>query len=302
LPGEGIGKNILKVEDSEGKLVDRGVDLFYADYDFVKAMGMKIVRGRDFSRDILSDTSRAVLVNESMVNRMGWKDPIGRKFVFEGWGPDNTDLERQVVGVVKDYNQNSLYDAIEPLMIVLNDVFANVVIRSKEGDIRQSLAAIEKIWKDINPNHPFEYQFLDQDFDSQYRADEKRSQIFTAFSGLTLVIACLGLLGLAAFTTEQRTKEIGVRKVIGANILSLVVLVSKEFFVLVGFGMVIAFPAAWYFTNSWLQNFAYRIELNNEWTTFIIAAILAFVVTMLTVGFHVIRAAMANPVHSLRDE
>ncbi len=302
LPGEGIGKNILKVEDSEGKIVDRGVDLFYADYDFVKTMGMKIVKGRDFSRDILSDTSRAVLVNESMVSRMGWKDPIGRKFIFEGWGPDNTDLERLVVGVVKDYNQNSLYDAIEPLMIVLNDVFTNVVIRSKEGDIRQSLATMEKIWKEVNPNHPFEYAFLDQDFDSQYRADEKRSQIFTAFSGLTLVIACLGLLGLAAFTTEQRTKEIGVRKVIGANVLGLVVLVSREFFILVGFGMVIAFPAAWFFTDSWLQNFAYRIALNGEWMTFITAAVLAFVVTMLTVGFHVVRAANANPVHSLRDE
>jgi putative ABC transport system permease protein len=164
------------------------------------------------------------------------------------------------------------------------------------------LAGLEKIWKEVNPNHPFEYKFLDQDFDSQYRADEKRSQIFTVFSGLTIAIACLGLLGLAAFTTEQRTKEIGVRKVIGASVGSLVFLVSKEFFLLVGIGMVLAFPAAWYFTNGWLQNFAYRIELQGEWLTFIVSALLAFLITIVTVGYHVFRAAVANPVKSLRDE
>jgi putative ABC transport system permease protein len=161
---------------------------------------------------------------------------------------------------------------------------------------------VENAWKEIFPNSTFEYNFLDQDFNSQYKADEKRSQIFTLFSGLTVLIACLGLLGLAAFTTEQRTKEIGVRKVVGANVYSLVVLVSKEFFLLVGIGMILAFPAAWYFTENWLQNFAYRIELQGEWPTFIISALLAFCITLLTVGFHVIRAASANPVNSLRDE
>ncbi len=144
--------------------------------------------------------------------------------------------------------------------------------------------------------------FLDQDFDSQYKSDEKRSQIFTAFSILTITIACLGLLGLAAFTTERRYKEIGVRKVIGASVRGLVVLVSREFFVLVGVGTLIAFPLAWYFTETWLQNFAYRIELEGEWMTFIISALLAFMITLITVGFHVIRAASANPVNALRDE
>lgn len=301
-PGQGIGKLLLKVEDNEGKLTDRGVDLFSADYDFVSTMGMDIVQGRDFSRDVSSDTTYAVLVNEAMVKRMAWDNPIGKKFIFQGGGPDNTDIEKQVVGVIKDYHQNSLYDAIEPLMILLDDENRYIFVRTKEGDIRESLTGLEKIWKEINPNNPFEYNFLDQDFDSQYRADEKRSQIFTAFSGLTIAIACLGLLGLAAFTTEQRTKEIGVRKVIGASVNGLVFLVSKEFFVLVGIGMVLAFPAAWYFTNSWLQNFAYRIALEGEWLTFIVSAVLAFAITMVTVGYHVMRAAMANPVKSLRDE
>ena len=301
-PGEGIGKLLLKVEDNSGKMADRGVDLFGADFDFVKTLGMKIVNGRDFSRDIISDTTYAVLVNESMVKRMSWTDPIGKKFIFQGDGPNGTDVERRVVGVLKDYHQNSLYDAIEPLMIYLDKRNRYVFVRTAEGDVRQSLAAVEKTWKELFPNYTFEYNFLDQDFNSQYKADEKRSQIFTAFSGLTIVIACLGLLGLAAFTTEQRTKEIGVRKVIGASIQSLVIMVSKEFFVLVGVGMVLALPFSWYFTENWLQKFAYRIELKGEWFTFIVSALLAFLITFVTVGYHVIRAASANPVRSLRDE
>ncbi len=298
-PGQGIGKLPMQVDDNEGKLVDRGVDLFSADYDFVKALGIEIVQGRDFSRDIPSDTLFAVLVNEAMVKRMAWNNPIGKRFVFDG---QNGPLEKKVVGVIKDYHQNSLYDAIEPLMILRGDQLRFVFVKTKSGDVRQSLASIEKAWKDVYPNNPFEYNFLDQDFDSQYKADEKRSTIFTAFSGLTIFIACLGLLGLAAFTTEQRTKEIGIRKIVGASVTGLVTLVSKEFFLLVGLGLVLAFPVAWYFTDGWLQNFPYRIELKNQWPTFLVSALLAFMITMVTVGYHVLRAAVANPVRSLRDE
>lgn len=302
VPGQGVGKLLLKVEDNQGKMVDRGVDLFNADFDFVKTMGMHIVQGRDFSRDVSSDTTYAVLVNEAMVKRMAWDDPIGKKFVFEGAGPNNQDIEKRVVGVLKDYHQNSLYDAIEPIMVILSDENYFVLVRTEEGDVKKSLAAVENVWKDLFPNNTFQFEFLDQDFNSQYKADEKRSLIFTVFSSLTILIACLGLIGLAAFTTEQRTKEIGVRKVIGASVPNLVNLVSREFFVLVGIGMVIAFPFAWYFTDNWLQNFAYRIELKGEWLTFLVSALLAFAITLLTVGYHVMRAAHANPVKSLRDE
>lgn len=302
VPGEGVGKLLLKVEDNEGKLVDRGIDLFNADFDFVKTMGMDIVQGRDFSRDVSSDTTYAVLVNEAMVKRMAWSDPIGKKFIFQGGGPNNTDVEKRVVGVLKDYHQNSLYDQIEPIMVILDDENYYVLVRTEEGDVKQSLAAVENIWRDLFPNNTFQYEFLDQDFNSQYKADEKRSLIFTVFSSLTILIACLGLIGLAAFTTEQRTKEIGVRKVIGASVSGLVALVSKEFFILVGIGMVIAFPFAWYFTDNWLQNFAYRIELKGEWLTFLTSALIAFIITLLTVGYHVMRAAHTNPVKSLRDE
>lgn len=297
-PGQSINKNIFQVEDSEGKMVERGVDLYFADYYFVKTMRMSIVQGRDFSHDIPSDSLYGVLVNESMVKRMGWKDPIGRRFTA---GQQN-QIEKRVVGVVKDYHQRSLYEPIEPLIIILSDQNNYVFVRTNPGDIGKTLSSIETAWKEVYPTDPFGYTFVNQDLDSQYRADQKRSQIFTAFSCLTVFIACLGLLGLAAFTTEQRTKEIGVRKVIGASVQSLVVLVSKEFFVLVMVGMIIAFPAAWYFTSNWLQNFSYRLEMTSEWRTFLFSALLAFVITLLTVGFHVVRAAVVNPVRSLRDD
>jgi putative ABC transport system permease protein len=299
-PGQGIGKLLLQVDDNEGKLVERGVDLHSADYDYVKTLGMTIVQGRDFSREIVSDTTYAVLVNEAMVKRMSWTNPLGKRFIFGFGGPN--PVEKQVVGVVKDYHQNSLYDVIEPMMIVLDRRNNYVLVKTKEGDVRESLAAVEKTWKEVYPNYPFEYQFLDQDYDSQYKTDEQKSKIFTVFSGLTIIIACLGLLGLAAFTTEQRYKEIGVRKVIGASVKSLVVLVSREFVLLVLVGTMIAYPFAWYITKGWLQRFAYRIELKDEWSTFVISALLAFVITMITIGFHVIRAASANPVKALRDE
>jgi putative ABC transport system permease protein len=294
-PGSGIGKLLFKVEDAEGKMVDRGVDLYSADHDYLETMGMKVTRGRNFSKDNPGDTLHAVLVNESMVARMGWKDPLGKR--FQGGGN-----EKKVVGVVKDYNQNSLYDAIEPLIIVLGKDLGYVFVRLKPGDVKAAMGAVEKVWKEVLPGNTLDYTFLDQDLDSQYKADQKRSQIFTAFSALTIIIACLGLLGLAAFSTEQRTQEIGIRKVIGASVQGLAFLVSKEFFIWVGIGMILAIPAAWYFTDRWLQNFAYRIDLKDQWPTFLLSAAIAFLITLITVGYHVLRAAWANPVESLRTE
>jgi len=299
-PGQGIGKLLFKVEDAEGKMVDRGVDLYSSDYDYLSALGMKIVLGRNFLKENPGDTLNAVLVNESMVARMAWKDPLGKKFQTGG-GPRGPE-EKRVVGVVKDYNQNSLYDAIEPLIILLGKDHNYVFVRLAPGDVKSAMSSVEKVWKEVLPGNPMEYTFLDQDLDSQYKADQKRSQIFTAFSGLTIIIACLGLLGLAAFATEQRTQEIGIRKVIGASVRGLIVLVSKEFFIWVGMGMVVAIPASLYFTDRWLQNFAYRIDLKGEWTTFLLSAVMAFVITLITVGYHVVRAATANPVKSLRTE
>ncbi|HMJ68601.1 MAG TPA: ABC transporter permease [Cyclobacteriaceae bacterium] len=301
-PGERISKLLLKVEDDAGRFSDRGVNLFFADYNYVKTMDMKIIEGRNFSENIPSDTLYAILVNESMVKRMGWTDPIGKRFKPNRKSKDGREIEKRVVGVVKDYNQSSLYDVIEPMMIVLSDENNdNIFARISPGDVNRSVEAVSDAWTRSFPNDPFEFKFLDQDFDSQYQADQKRSYIFTTFSILTMFIACLGLLGLAAFTTEQRTKEIGLRKIAGASTGNLLILIAKDFFRLIVIAILIAIPLTWYLTNEWLEHFAYRIDLVSEWPTFVVAGAAAMVVTMMTTGYHVIRAARTNPVTALRS-
>jgi putative ABC transport system permease protein len=300
-PGERIGKALLKVEANDGRFSDRGVNVFAADYDYINTMDMKIVLGRNFDENIPSDTLYAILVNESMVKRMGWTDPIGKRFRPQRKAKDGREIEKRVVGVVKDFNQSSLYDVIEPMIIVLSDERNdNVVVRIGPGDVNMAVAAIRTAWAAAFPGDPLEFKFLDQDFDSQYQADQKRSYIFTTFSILTMFIACLGLLGLAAFTTEQRTKEIGLRKIAGASTGSLLVLIAKDFMKLIVVAIAVAIPLTWYFTNEWLENFAYRIDLISEWPTFLIAAAAAVIITMITTSYHVVRAAATNPVNALR--
>ena len=294
-PGQGIGKVIMDVEENDGSMVERGVDFFIADYDFVPTMGMTILEGRNFSREILSDTVGATLANEAMVARMGWDEAIGKKLTL---GDNNLTI----VGVLKDYHQNSLYEEIEPLVIILSEDRQNVFIKVRSGDVRNVMEKAELAWNKVFPNSAFEFSFLDQDFNSQYDADKRRGEIFTLFSGLTLVIACLGLLGLISFTTEQRTKEVGIRKVNGASVVAIVRLIAKEFIILISIATVIAVPLAYYFMNNWLQTFSYKIVLSNQISLFILSAVMALVITLLTVTYHTMRAATANPVDALREE
>jgi putative ABC transport system permease protein len=293
-PGQGIGKVIMQVEENDGSMIDKGVDFYVADYDFVPLMGMEILEGRNFSREILFDTVGATLANEAMVARMAWENPIGKKINL---GENNLTI----VGVLKDYHQNSLYDEIEPLVIILGEDRRNVFIKTN-ADVREAMEKATMAWEKVYPNSSFEYSFLDQDFDSQYDADEKRGTIFTLFSGLTLIIACLGLLGLISFTTEQRAKEVGIRKVNGASVSAIIGLIAKEFMILVSIATIIAVPFSYYFMDEWLQSFAYKIVLAGQIHIFIISAFLAFAITMLTVAFHTRKAAIANPVDALRDE
>jgi len=296
-PGYGVGKNLINVEDQHGEMVERGIDLYGIDYDYISALGIHIVDGRDFSREITSDTSRAVIVTEAMSKRMGWNSALGKKFSF------NIQEESEpllVVGVVKDYHHASLYNIIEPIMFYLREGNRVMHIKVDGNDIKKSIAKVESIWNEVNPDHPFDYNFLDQEFAEQYRNDEKRGQIFTIFAMLTMAIACFGLLGLASYTAEQRTKEISIRKVVGANIMSLVYLVSREFIILVLISIVIGLPIAYYFMEQWLQNFAYAMDMN--YMTFVFASIFALIITFGTVSFHTIKAANANPVDALREE
>jgi len=298
-PGENVGKNILNVEDNNGQMLEKGIDHYAMDFDYVSTMKMGIVEGRDFAREISGDTINSVLVNESMVDRMGWTEPLGKRFEFR---QRDTVITKRVIGVVKDYHQNSLYDEIEPLMMQFRKDNRNTYIKIEPNNIGQTIASIESAWSEVYPNNPFEYSFLDQDFATQYTADKRRGEIFTIFSIITIFIACLGLLGLTSFTTEQRTKEIGIRKVIGASVQNIVVLVSKEFVWMVIIATLIACPVAWYFMENWLQAFAYKIELSGEIFTFAISALLALIITMITVGFHTAKAATMNPVDTLHNE
>lgn len=295
VPGQGVSFNLFSVQSKDG-FVDKGVDVYQVDEDYTKTLGIQIVKGRTFSG--LADTLHSILVNEKMVKEFGWEDnPIGKRVKFPG---DTSGNYKEVVGVVKDFNQKSLYNDITPLILFYSPYNNLIELKLNTTNMTSTVAGIEKTWKKIFPDMPFQYTFLDQDFDSQYAADQKRGKIFTAFSVLTILITCLGLLGLIAFTTEQRQKEISIRKVMGASITQIVPLITRNFVFLVGLSCLIAFPVAGYFMAKWLKIFPYNTGLNAM--PFILSALVVLSITMLTVIFHTVRAALANPVKALRSE
>ena len=271
------------------------------DTEYLKLMGISLKEGRNFSASVKSDSTAGLIVNETLVKSKGWKDPIGKRIWYFIDDKGNTK-EAKVIGVVKDFHTMSLHKAIEPLIFFLIPPTEsdNLYIKIKPGNIKESLAYVEKIYREFDNYNPYETYFLDQNFASQYQGDSQKRNLFMLFASLAILIACLGLFGLAAFTVVQRTKEIGIRKVLGASIQNMVVLVTKEFIWLVIIAFFIAAPIAWWGVNKWLQDFAYQVEIH--WWIFFIAGILAAAIALLTVGFHAIKAAMANPVKSLRTE
>lgn len=296
VPGGGIPFNLFSIETKTG-FVDKGVDVYFgADEDFFKTLGIKVIKGRGFAG--LPDTLRSVIVNESMVKEYGWGDnAVGKKIKYAG---DTSNFYLEVIGVVHDFNQKSLYNPIAPLMFLYRPTNNVIQVKLAANNIEAGIASVEKTWNKLFPDLPFTYTFLDQDFDSQYAADQKRGKIFTAFSVLTIIITCLGLLGLIAFTTQQRQKEISIRKVMGANISQLVPLITKNFVALVALSCLIAFPVAWYFMSNWLKIFPYNTGLGIM--PFLLSAITVLVITLLTVLFHTLKAAVANPVKALKTE
>jgi putative ABC transport system permease protein len=295
VPGNDPGFNLFEIETKKG-YVDKGVFVYGADEDYFKTLGMTIKKGRNFYSQS-SDTMHGIIVNENMVNYFGWDNPIGKRVKF----PDDTSGRYwEVVGVVNDFNQRSLYNPIAPLIIRYNRNNSGFQLKLDAKNIPATVAGIEKTWKAYFPDLPFSYKFLDQDFDSQYAADQKRGKIFTSFSILTIFITCLGLLGLIAFTTEQRQKEISIRKIMGAGIGQIVPLLTTNFIVLVGVSCFIAFPIAWLFMHNWLKIFTYNTGLTP--LPFLLSALTVLLITMLTVAFHTLKAAVANPSKSLRTE
>jgi ABC-type antimicrobial peptide transport system permease subunit len=264
-------------------------------FDFVKLMKLNIAEGRDFSKQYPTDSTDAFLVNEEAVKRMGMKDPLG-KWV-SAWAKKG-----HIVGVLKDYHTRSLHDPILPVILDIKEgeYFGVIIIKTRPGQTKQSLAGLEKVYKEINPKFAFAYQFVDEEFKKMYRSELIVSKLSVLFAALAIIISCLGLLGLVIFAAEQRTKEIGIRKVLGASIQQIVSMFSKEFVKLILIAFAIAAPVGWYFMNSWLSDFTYRITIS--WWIFALALGSALFVSFATMSYQAIKAAVANPVRSLRSE
>lgn len=272
--------------------------LYYADYEQKDALGFEMKEGRFFSRDFPTD-SAGIIINEAAIEEMGLEDPVGKEIFY----PGNERLYK-VLGVMKDFNFESLRNEIMPLAIMLIDISAGnaneMIVRFRSENPQEAVTMIETTWDKYAAGEPMDYTFLDEDFDRLFRQEQRLGAVFTAFTIIAIIIACLGLLGLSAYMTEQRTQEIGIRKVLGASATSIIGLLSSEFLKLTGIAFLLAIPAAWYFIQNWLQNFAYRIEVGAE--VFALTAVVTAVVVLLTISWQTLKAAYMNPVESIKTE
>jgi putative ABC transport system permease protein len=296
LPGRGFNMIGFKAEGAATDEMEI-VNLWQGDHDFASTLRLEMAAGRFFSAEDSADSS--IVINESAAELFGFEEPVGKHLMTTVKGQVEA---YEVIGVVKDFHYESLHQKIRPMAIVLLSEGAGsyVSVRIGAENISRTLAFLKKTWQSFAPGQPFEYSFLDDDFDRLYRAEQRAGQLFTAFSVLAGFIACLGLFGLASFTAEQRTKEIGVRKILGASLSGIIALLSKDFLKWVLIANIIAWPVSYYAMNRWLQNFAYRISIG-PWA-FLSAALIALGIAILTVSFQSVRAALANPVDSLRYE
>ncbi len=268
------------------------------DYNYIQTLGMEMADGRNFSKSFGTD-STGIIINEETAKAFGWnKNALGHNLTR----PDNdgTKVTYHVIGVVKNFHFKSFHEPISPLVMVLNDNNENIIVKTNTKDIAGLLNTMKKNWNDLKGEVPFSYTFLDERFNNSYESEQKIGLILSIFAGVTIFVACLGLLGLATFTAEQRTKEIGIRKVLGASIANIVSLLSIDFIKLVFIAFIIATPVAWYMMYKWLQDFAYKTNISS-WI-FLLTAVLAIAITIITVSFRAIRAAVVNPVDSLRAE
>ncbi len=305
--GNPIGNNDIGMVDynieKNGALVDQS-NLAYGliiDPDFIPAMQIHLLQGRNFSKDISSD-SNDVIVNEALIKKHGWKTGVGKR-ISRGKNAEGKTNYSNIIGVVSDFHIYSLQHKIEPMIMTLPKEASdrdNMYVRLGGENISKSLAAVEQTFRQFDPSGTFDYHFLDKNFAAQYNAEEKQGEILLAFTLLTILIACLGLFGLITFTVNQRTREIGIRKVLGASVGNITSLLTGGLLKIVVIAMLIAVPVSWLSMNQWLQNFAYRISLS--WWMFALAGLIAFIIAIVPLGFQAIKAAVANPVDSLRTE
>ncbi len=289
-----VGRKYSDGLDWPGKDLNKEVsfEVFGVSRNFIKTMDMRMKAGRDFSEDFGMD-SLSIIINEAAVKAMNLEDPVGAIVRFHG-------VNRQIIGVVNDFHFESMHEAIKPAFMHLQKGEGTIVARIKQENQQQTLAAIEALYKRYNPDFPFTFNFLDEAYQRQYEAETRTASLSGYFAGLAIIISCLGLFGLAAFTAQKRRKEIGIRKVIGASSAGITAMLSKDFLKLVGVALLIAFPVSWWMMNGWLQSYTYRISITS--TMFLVAGALVLIITLIAISVQTVRAAMANPVESLRME
>jgi putative ABC transport system permease protein len=286
----------------QGKNVETNLNTLLVDKDFVETMGMTMRQGRSFAQVSDQDTTASFLLNEAAARRFEIQHSDGLRLQMKGISSKSV-RQGEVRGIVGDFHLQSLHHAVEPVaMTIVPEAYYldNLVLRLHTQDLPGTLASLSKEWSRLAPSRPFECFFLDDTFDKLYRQESKGAAIFVWFSVLALLIACLGMFALAAVLCKQRVKEIGIRKVLGASVAGITGLLAKDFLKLVVVAIVIASPIAYYFMQKWLADFAYRIDI--QWWMFAAAGVLALLIAFLTVGFQSVRAALANPVKSLRSE
>jgi putative ABC transport system permease protein len=265
-----------------------------ADADFLATYGIQMKEGRFFSPKMPTDTTEAIVINEALAKYVGWNDPVGKQLeIYEA-------RKGKVIGVMKDFHFASLRETVQPLAIILHNNPLYLSIKIKAGSTEHALKHIRKQWEAIGTEYPFDYFFMDEQLNRYYKADTRLLRVLSGFAGMAIVIACMGLFGLGLYASKQRTKEIGIRKVLGASVANITGMLSKDFLKLVMFAAFIAFPVSWFAMHKWLQDFAYRVSI--EWWVFVVAAVLALSIAFITISVHAIKAAMANPVKSLRSE
>jgi putative ABC transport system permease protein len=275
------------------------MQIWRVDENYIPTLGMQMVQGRNFSRDFPTD-STAIILNESAARLLGFRDAVNKDLYSLDDFPKKDLTHLHVIGVIKDFNFNSLREQVTPLAIRLGKENSRIAIRTATTNMPGLIAQIEHKWRAMAPSQPFNYTFMDEDFNNTYRAEQQTGQLFISFASLAIFIACLGLLGLAMFMAEQRTREIGIRKVLGASVGGILGLLTKDFLKLVVLSVLVASPLAWWMMHKWLQDFAYRTTIS--WTVFAMATGAALVTAVATISVQAVKSAMANPVKSLRTD
>ncbi len=303
IPGDETAKLVLFVESEDG-YVEKPLDLFWVDYNYLPLLDYQLAEGRFFDEEMMTDQEVGVMINETLARRYGWTEPIGKKISFGLTDEGTPANETKVIGVIRDFNYRTLHSNIEPVVVLLGGKNAvnlsTMFVKISAENTRETIDFIKRTWNELIPQYPCDCTFLEDSINQKYDSEQRLGRIFSYLAFLCIFIACMGLLGLSVFVAEQRTKEIGIRKVMGAEIHNIFVLMTREFMGLVAISTLFAMPIAWYLLDKWLQSFAYRVAVG--WVWLILGALIGLSIAFLTIAWQALKAAKSNPVNALQYE